>query len=128
MNHSGRLPLPGTELAYETDGNGPAVILVHGFGLDTRMWDDQVAALCDVATVVRYDVRGFGRSSGPAPDVPYSHSSDLLALLDHLGIESALLDAVTTIHAVGATPQTAPPANAAIARCRGASTEAPTGR
>jgi 3-oxoadipate enol-lactonase len=91
VTKSGRLPVPGAELYYETQGSGPAVVLVHGFTLDTRMWDDQVPALRDVATVVRYDARGFGRSSGPAPAVPYSHSGDLLALLDDLGIRTAIL-------------------------------------
>lgn len=91
MHRNSTLPVPGAELYYESEGSGPAVVLVHGFGLDARMWDDQVAALRDIATVVRYDVRGFGRSSGPAPDLAYSHSGDLLALLEHLGITGALL-------------------------------------
>ncbi len=39
------LPLPGTRLAYQVTGGGPAVVLVHGFGLDMRMWDPQVADL-----------------------------------------------------------------------------------
>jgi len=76
VKRSGRLPVPGAELYYETEGSGEAVVLVHGFTLDTRMWDDQVPELRDVASVVRYDARGFGRSSGPAPAVPYSHSGD----------------------------------------------------
>jgi 3-oxoadipate enol-lactonase len=91
VRRSGRLPVSGAELYYETEGSGAAVVLVHGFTLDTRMWDDQVTELRDIATVVRFDLRGHGRSSGPAPGVPYSYSGDLLALLDHLGITSALL-------------------------------------
>ena len=67
------------------------MVLVHGFTLDGRMWDEQVAALRDIATVVRLDLRGFGRSSDPAPGVAYTHSADLLALLDHLNIRSAVL-------------------------------------
>jgi 3-oxoadipate enol-lactonase len=81
----------GADLYYEIDGSGPAVVLIHGFALDARMWDEQVAALRDRATVVRFDLRGFGRSSLPAPGVAYSHSADLLALLDHLGLNSAVL-------------------------------------
>lgn len=81
----------GADLYYEIDGSGPAVVLIHGFALDARMWDEQVAALRDRATVVRFDLRGFGRSSLPAPGVAYSHSADLLALLDHLGVGSAVL-------------------------------------
>jgi 3-oxoadipate enol-lactonase len=92
MRRSGRLPVRGAELYYDTEGVGTtAVVLVHGFTLDARMWDDQVAALRDMAVVVRYDARGFGRSSAPAAGVAYSHSADLLALLDHLGVARALL-------------------------------------
>jgi 3-oxoadipate enol-lactonase len=91
VTQSGRLPIVGADLYYEITGTGPAVVLVHGFSLDGRMWDDQVVALREVSTVVRYDLRGFGRSSLPTPGVAYSHSVDLLALLDHLGICSAVL-------------------------------------
>jgi pimeloyl-ACP methyl ester carboxylesterase len=84
------LQLPGGELYYEVEGDGPPVVLVHGFALDARMWDDQVPALADLATVVRYDGRGFGRSTRDA-DTPYSHADDLWLLLDRLGIDKALL-------------------------------------
>ena len=40
----GVLALPGARLAYEVTGTGPAVVLVHGFGLDMRMWDPQAGA------------------------------------------------------------------------------------
>ena len=63
-----------------------AVVLVHGLALDARMWDDQVPALEDIARVVRYDVRGFGRSTRDA-DTSYSHADDLWRLLDHLEID-----------------------------------------
>ena len=87
------LPLPGARLAYQLTGeeSRPAVVLVHGFGLDMRMWDPQVAHLARRYRVIRYDCRGFG-SSGPFdPAVGYTHAGDLLALLDHLGIGRAVL-------------------------------------
>jgi 3-oxoadipate enol-lactonase len=84
------LQVPGGELYYEVEGDGVPVVLVHGHALDTRMWDDQLPALADVARVVRYDVRGFGRSTRDA-DTEYSHADDLWRLADHLGIESAVL-------------------------------------
>ena len=80
------LALPGARLAYQVTGAGPAVVLVHGFGLDLRMWDDQVQALAGRFRVVRYDCRGFGASGPFDPGVGYTHAGDLLALLDHLGI------------------------------------------
>src|SRR6202521_320096 len=91
LRQAGRLPVVGADLFYEVEGRGRAVVLVHGFALDARMWDEQVAALRAVATVVRYDLRGFGRSSLPALGVAYSHGGDLLSLLDHLGLETAFL-------------------------------------
>jgi 3-mercaptopyruvate sulfurtransferase SseA/pimeloyl-ACP methyl ester carboxylesterase len=85
------LALPGARLAYEVTGEGPAVVLVHGFGLDLRMWDQQVGHLAQRFRVVRYDCRGFGASGPFDPAIGYTHAADLLALLDHLGIGRAVL-------------------------------------
>jgi len=88
---AGVLALPGARLAYQVTGDGPAVVLVHGFGLDMRMWDPQVQHLAARFRVVRYDCRGFGASGPFDPAVSYTHAGDLLALLDHLGIAEAAL-------------------------------------
>ena len=85
------LEVPGARLAYQVTGHGPAVVLVHGFGLDMRMWDEQVAHLAPRFRVVRYDCRGFGASGPYDPAIPYTHASDLAALLDHLAIAEATL-------------------------------------
>lgn len=81
----------GTRLYYEEAGAGPAVVLIHGFTLDTRMWDDQFQRLVAHFRVIRYDLRGFGRSSPPT-EAPYLHVEDLRGLLDHLDIEQATPD------------------------------------
>lgn len=88
---AGMLARPGGRLAYQVSGEGPAIVLVHGFGLDRRMWDPQVRHLESRCQVVRYDCRGFGESGPFGPGVPYTHAGDLLALLDHLGIGQAVL-------------------------------------
>lgn len=88
---SGVLELPGGRLAYQVSGHGPAVVLVHGFGLDMRMWDEQARHLEARHRVVRYDCRGFGASGPFDPAVGYTHAGDLTALLDHLGIARAVL-------------------------------------
>jgi pimeloyl-ACP methyl ester carboxylesterase len=85
------LPRPGARLAYDVTGEGPAVVLVHGFGLDMRMWDPQVRQLAARFTVVRFDCRGFGASGPFDPAVAYTHAGDVIALLDHLAIERAAL-------------------------------------
>ena len=85
------LERPGARLVYEVSGDGPAVVLIHGFGLDMRMWDPQVAPLAARFRVVRYDCRGFGASGPFDPAVPYTHAGDLVALLDHLGLGDAVL-------------------------------------
>jgi 3-oxoadipate enol-lactonase len=88
---AGVLVLPGARLAYEVTGDGPPVVLVHGFGLDMRMWDPQVEQLAGRFRVVRYDCRGFGASGPFDPAHGYTHAGDLLALLDHLSIGPAVL-------------------------------------
>ena len=85
------LERPGAHLTYEVAGDGPAVVLIHGFGLDMRMWDPQAGPLADRFRVVRYDCRGFGASGPFDPAVPYTHAGDLVALLDHLDIGEAVL-------------------------------------
>ena len=85
------LERPGARLAYEVAGDGPAMVLIHGFGLDMRMWDPQVGALAARFLVVRYDCRGFGASGPLDPAVPYTHAGDLIALLDHLDVGEAVL-------------------------------------
>lgn len=86
---AGALAVPGGSLAWETEGHGPPVVLLHGFTLDRRMWNGQVAALADRFTVVRYDLRGHGNS--PPSSAPYRHVDDLVALVDGLGLDRPAL-------------------------------------
>ena len=107
---AGVLALPGARLAYQVTGDGPAVVLVHGFGLDMRMWDPQVADLAARFRVLRYDCRGFGASGPFDPAIGYTHAGDLLALLDHLAIERAVLAGLSfggrvAMHAALAAPE-----------------------
>jgi pimeloyl-ACP methyl ester carboxylesterase len=64
------------------------VVLLHGFGADSRYWQTQFDTLAQQYQVVRYDLRGFGKSDLPGT-APYTHADDLKALLDYLGIERA---------------------------------------
>jgi pimeloyl-ACP methyl ester carboxylesterase/glyoxylase-like metal-dependent hydrolase (beta-lactamase superfamily II) len=87
--HEGYADVNGTWLYYQVAGEGEAVVLVHGNGLDRRMWDEQFDVLAREFRVLRYDVRGFGRSALPVPGQRFSHHEDLAALLGTLGIERA---------------------------------------
>ena len=87
-NNEGYAAVNGTRLYYELEGAGPTVVLIHGFSIDTRMWDEQMDLLTSHFQVLRYDMRGFGRSALP-DNQPYDPCVDLFELLNFLGIENA---------------------------------------
>ena len=80
----------GTRLYYEIAGSGHPLVFLHGFTFDTRMWDDQFDAFAQHYRVVRYDMRGYGKSALPTEE-SYSPTDDLKALLEHLEIDRAHL-------------------------------------
>jgi pimeloyl-ACP methyl ester carboxylesterase len=78
----------GSRLYFEVTGSGDPVVFIHGMGADSRIWDLQVEPFAKSYSVIRYDIRGHGRSALPTEE-PYAHADDLKALLDHLGIARA---------------------------------------
>jgi 3-oxoadipate enol-lactonase len=80
-------------LAYEVAGRGSPIVLVHAGVADRRMWEPQWPAFAAIGEVIRYDARGFGESLPPTG--PWSHHSDLLELMDELGIARAHLVGVS---------------------------------
>ena len=78
----------GTRLHYEVAGDGDPVVFVHGLGLDMRMWDDQFEVFAMRYRVIRYDLRGFGKSA-PQTEERFRHAEDLHALLDYLEVPKA---------------------------------------
>jgi 3-oxoadipate enol-lactonase len=84
--------IAGTEISYEKEGTGPAVLFLHAFPLSMVMWDAQMAAFERTHTVVRFDDRGFGGSArGTGPLTMERVADDAAALLDHLGISTAVV-------------------------------------
>lgn len=81
------------ELYYEDHGKGKPVVLIHGWPLSGRSWENQVPALIEAGyRVITYDRRGFGQSSQPWGGYDYdSFSSDLKTLLDYLDLKHATL-------------------------------------
>ncbi len=99
MTQSGYAELNDTTLYYEIAGEGGAegavgrsLVLLHGGLVDRRLWDDQFAVFGQHYKVIRYDMRGYGKSGLLKADTkPYSLRQDLYALLQFLGIEKTCL-------------------------------------
>src|SRR5947209_9530212 len=73
----------GVAIHFQSEGHGPPVTLLHGVGSHLQAWDGVVAALCNDFTLLRYALRGHGRSG--KPPAPYhldDYVADLAALLD----------------------------------------------
>jgi len=81
---------------YEISGEGQPLVLIHGLGASHRMWEPQVVAFEPACRVIAYDVRGHGRS-GPLRGRCDLHmmAADLKALLEHLGIDRAVICGVS---------------------------------
>src|SRR5437660_11770397 len=76
----------------DTGGEGPPVILAHGFLMDRTMFAPQVSALSGEFRVITWDERGFGETEFDGQPFTYWDSAgDCLGLLSHLGIERAVL-------------------------------------
>ncbi len=76
-------------LYCEDMGEGPPVVMVHGFTLDRRVWDNEFQALSHRFRAIRYDLRGHGKSSGVSGD--FNHVEDLARLLAALDVKRAHL-------------------------------------
>jgi 3-oxoadipate enol-lactonase len=82
----------GIQINYaDSGGDGPAVVLSHGYLMDASMFDAQVAALTPEYRVITWDQRGHGGTPAPGPFSFWDSARDVLALLHHLGIEWAVL-------------------------------------
>lgn len=81
------------ELYYEDHGSGPAIVLLHGWPLDSRSWEPQVHPLLQAGhRVISYDRRGFGQSSRPTEGYDFDTlASDLDKLLTELDVREATL-------------------------------------
>ncbi len=85
----------GQRINYEDSGDpggaeGSVLLFSHGFLMDHTMFDHQVAALSAHWRCVRWDERGFGATPATGPFSYWDSANDAVALLDHLGVESAI--------------------------------------
>lgn len=85
----------GQRLFYEdTGGSAPVLVFSHGLLMDHRMFAPQVAAFRHGWRCISWDERGHGTTATPGQCAPFSYydsANDLVALLDHLGVERAVL-------------------------------------
>ena len=84
---SGYIAVAGGQLYYEVAGEGAPVVLSHAGIVDSRMWDDQWSDFAQRQRVIRFDMRGFGKS--PLGAAPIDRRADLDQLVHHLGVERA---------------------------------------
>jgi len=83
----------GTTIAYGDRGNGLPLVLIHGFPLCRKMWRPQAEALAKAGCrVITPDLRGFGESRLGSEKVGMDiYADDIVALLDHLKIDKAVV-------------------------------------
>src|SRR6516162_9176353 len=89
-----RLDRDGVAIHYEVHGDGPALLLSHGYGATCRMWDEQISALRDRVRVIVWDMRGHGQSDAPADEAAYSEVAtvaDMQAILEACGETDAVI-------------------------------------
>jgi len=85
------LDLPDTRLFYTDQGDGPPVVLVHGYTCDSTDWTWALPTLLEHFRVIAYDRRGEGRS-GPAADHSMERQvEDLVRVIEHVGCPSPVV-------------------------------------
>ena len=84
----------GVKIHYEVTGDGPALILTHGYSSTGEMWAGQIAPLAERFKVITWDMRGHGRSDYPEDQAEYTEAAtveDIAALLDAVGATDAIV-------------------------------------
>ncbi len=82
---------PGVDIAYDDVGTGLAVVFLHGFPHNRTLWAPQVGALMTRARCIAPDLRGFGESEISGPYSMGRYADDVIAVLDALQIERAVI-------------------------------------
>src|SRR5215469_9678341 len=89
-----KLDRDGVKIYYEVHGDGPAMILTHGYSSTCEMWHGQIEALSKRHKLILWDMRGHGRSDYPQDPCAYSEEltvGDIAALLAKVGAECAIV-------------------------------------
>ena len=89
-----KLNRDGVEIYYEVHGEGPVMLLTHGYSATSQMWAGQVEAFSKDHKLVTWDMRGHGQSDYPADQDAYSEAhtvADMAAILDAVGADKAII-------------------------------------
>jgi pimeloyl-ACP methyl ester carboxylesterase len=89
-----KLNRDGVEIYYEVHGEGPVILLSHGYGSTSQMWRGQIEPLSKDHALVIWDMRGHGQSDYPGDQSLYSEPAtvaDMAALLDAVGARTAIV-------------------------------------
>jgi 2-hydroxy-6-oxonona-2,4-dienedioate hydrolase len=86
---SGFVNIGNAKIYYETAGKGISIFMIHAGVADSRQWNNEFTTFAERYQVIRYDMRGYGKSE--PVDGEFSHLSDLVSLLDALEIHRPLV-------------------------------------
>ena len=86
---SGFVNVDHAKIYYEMAGKGVPIVMIHAGVADSRQWNNEFTAFSERYQVIRYDMRGYGKSE--PVDGEFNHLSDLVALLNGLEIHGPLV-------------------------------------
>jgi pimeloyl-ACP methyl ester carboxylesterase len=89
-----KLNRDGVHIYYEVHGEGPVILLSHGYSSTSGMWAGQIEPLSKTHKLIIWDMRGHGQSDYPADQAAYSEEAtiaDMAALLDLVGAKTAIV-------------------------------------
>ena len=89
QNNSGLAPINNALIYYEVAGAGQPLVMIHAGVADHRQWNNEFVYFANRFRVVRYDMRGYGKSEPVEGE--FSHLQDLTALLDYLHLDDPLV-------------------------------------
>ncbi len=84
----------GARIFYRSDGQGPPILLSHGFSATSTMWAGQIAAFASHYRIITWDMLGHGESDSPDDPSLYSADAtvqDMVAILDACGVTRAVI-------------------------------------
>ena len=90
----GEVVRDGVHIYWESRGQGPAILLSHGYSATSEMWAGQVDVLAETHQIITWDMRGHGRSDSPDDPGAYSQQltvGDMGAILDTLQVDRAVI-------------------------------------